>query len=112
MARGSVSDEEMLELQEAFAKVGEWTWGLAGPAFYWVASEQSQWNGSMNKMGTGDQWNWLQELGELTFESYAWENDFFLYQNMEYELFLTVAFSWRWSLRLVFLTCLLSFDFL
>lgn len=25
MARGSVSDEEMMELREAFAKVGEWT---------------------------------------------------------------------------------------
>lgn len=26
MARGSVSDEEMMELREAFAKVGEWAW--------------------------------------------------------------------------------------
>lgn len=31
MARGSVSDEEMMELREAFAKVGEWAWSRRVP---------------------------------------------------------------------------------
>ena len=104
MARGSVSDEEMMELREAFAKVGEYTGRLKphNSPLDWVASGQIRWNGNISKIGQvkGIRRHWPEELGGLNFERSTLRK-LVLYQNMAWTLSHLQLFSY-------FLSCLLS----